>query len=183
MQAEFRCLGQHSPGGGGLLCRCPLHQQAGALQLTVPRKAQDRLIHFLGQTKVIGMNQGWRGLGSTLLQAEASSPAPDQGIQHRWGEHQQQSAPCRMGPVRQQQRQQGADAQIDAVLQDQPAAGKATPTGLLPEGHQGMAEVTRHGRSQKRQRVGQPARNHHLQADQHREMHNRRQNTHSSVAP
>ncbi len=88
-----------------------------------------------------------------------------------------------MGPVRQQQWQQGADAQIDAVLEDQPAPGKATTSGLLPEGHQSMAEITRHRSGQKSERVGQPAGNHHLKADQHGEMHTCRHSTHCSVAP
>ena len=70
------------------------------------------------------------------MATEASGPVPDQGVQHGGGEHQHQ----RWCP---QQRQYGADAEVHAVLEQQPATGKAAATGFLPERDQGMAEIAR----------------------------------------
>ena len=110
---------------------------------------EDGCIHALRQAEVVGMEQRWLAvLVLTGLGTEAGCSAPDQGIQQRGCEHQHQR-------WRLEQRQQGADTEVDHVLQQQPAPRELASAGLFTEGEQGMAEIARHRGGQEGDGVGQ----------------------------
>ena len=138
MQAERWWVGKVSPRlhGGGRTGT--IHQKTGPLKPPALGQIEDGCIHALRQAEVVGMEQRWLAvLVLTGLSTEASRSAPDQGIQQRGCEHQHQR-------WRLEQRQQGADTEVDHVLQQQPATGELAPPRLFPERQQGMAEIPRH---------------------------------------
>ena len=147
MQGEGRVRSAGLPGRYGSWSAGAVHEQAGAIQLPCSHQGEHRLIDGRAQAKVIGMQirPAWIGL---LLAAEASGPVPDQGIQHGGREHQHQRW-CL------QQWQQCTDAEVDGVLEQQPAPGKAATTRFLAKGDESMAVVARQRGGEEGERIGQ----------------------------
>ena len=137
---------------------------------------EDGRIHALRQAEVVGMEQRWLAvLVLTGLGTEAGRSAPDQGIQQRGCEHQHQGRGL-------EQRQQGADTEVDHVLQQQPATGELAPPRLFPERQQGMAEIARHGGGQEGDGVGQAQAHPRAQQQQHADVNGCGRAPHQAVA-
>ena len=121
VQGERWWVGKVSPRlhGGGRTGT--IHQKTGLLKPTALGQIEDGCIHALRQAEIVGVKQwGLAVLVLTGLGTEAGRSAPDQGIQQRGCEHQHQGRGM-------EQRQQGADTEIDHVLQQQPATGELAP--------------------------------------------------------
>ena len=138
VKGQGRGAGKVAPGRDSGLCTWPIHQKTRSLELSFSGEIDDRCINPISQPEVVGMEQRWLAVVAlTGLGTEACSSAPDQGIQQCGCEHQHQGRSL-------EQWQQGADADVDHVLQQQPASSELPTAGFFSEGEQGMAEIARH---------------------------------------
>ena len=94
------------------------------------------------------------------MQSPAGCAVPDQSVERSGCEHQHHGWSI-------QQWEQRADADVHGVLQQQPTPSEASPSGLLPEGHQGMTQIPRNGGGEKADRVGQAEGEPRPEAQQH----------------